>query len=214
MYDATDMIASPNQSTKGQTVRDTWNGKIRTLGTGSDFTAFQEFAGVPCIDMGFQPGPGDGLYHYHSNYDSFDWMDRYGDPGWHYHVTIAKTWALLATEFSESPILPFRAADYATALKHYFEAVPKQSFPLSTTSLSRSITVFSHAARALDRHADKVSRHLRGTPSWRRKAKLFVQSKVINDKYKVLEREFLHAPGLDGRPWFKHSIFAPGLWTG
>jgi N-acetylated-alpha-linked acidic dipeptidase len=30
----------------------------------------------------------------------------------------------------------------------------------------------------------------------------------------MLERQFLYAPGLDGRGWFKHVIFAPGRWTG
>ena len=36
----------------------------------------------------------------------------------------------------------------------------------------------------------------------------------MNGKYKVLERKFLYTKGLDGRLWFKHVIFAPGLWTG
>ena len=38
--------------------------------------------------------------------------------------------------------------------------------------------------------------------------------RAINNKYKLLERQFLYAPGLDGRDWFKHVVFAPGLWTG
>ena len=38
--------------------------------------------------------------------------------------------------------------------------------------------------------------------------------KRTNGKYKMLERQFLFAEGLDNRPWFKHTIFAPGLWTG
>ena len=38
--------------------------------------------------------------------------------------------------------------------------------------------------------------------------------KIVNNKYKQLERQFLFDQGLDGRPVFKHAIFAPGLWTG
>lgn len=55
LINAASQVKSPNQTTKGQTVADVWNGVIRTIGSGSDFTAFQDFAGVPCIDMGFQP---------------------------------------------------------------------------------------------------------------------------------------------------------------
>jgi len=29
-----------------------------------------------------------------------------------------------------------------------------------------------------------------------------------------LERQFLYEKGLDQRSWFKHVVFAPGLWTG
>ena len=47
------MVPSPNQTVFGQTVRDTWNGHISTMGSGSDFTAFQDFAGIPSLDMGF-----------------------------------------------------------------------------------------------------------------------------------------------------------------
>jgi N-acetylated-alpha-linked acidic dipeptidase len=44
------------------------------MGSGSDFTAFQDFAGIPSLDVGFTTGPKDPVYHYHSNYDSFHWM--------------------------------------------------------------------------------------------------------------------------------------------
>jgi N-acetylated-alpha-linked acidic dipeptidase len=75
------LVPSPNQTIPGQSVYDLWSKKISTIGSGSDYTAFQDFAGVPSVDMGFhtaKPGP---VYHYHSNYDSFYWMDTYGDPG-------------------------------------------------------------------------------------------------------------------------------------
>jgi N-acetylated-alpha-linked acidic dipeptidase len=74
LYEATGLVKSPDQTTMGQSVRDTWDGKIRTMGSGSDFTAFQDFAGIPSLDVGFAAGPKDPIYHYHSNYDSFHWM--------------------------------------------------------------------------------------------------------------------------------------------
>jgi len=44
--------------------------------------------------------------------------------------------------------------------------------------------------------------------------KLYYEVRNVNDKYKYLERQFLHPEGLDGRTWFKHVVFAPGIWTG
>ena len=79
IYEATSLVQSPNQTVSGQTVRDTWPGHISTMGSGSDFTAFQDFAGIPSLDIGFSTTPNSPVYHYHSNYDSFAWMEKFGD---------------------------------------------------------------------------------------------------------------------------------------
>jgi len=63
LYEATKMVPSPNQTVKGQTVYDLWNKKISTMGSGSDFTAFQDYAGIPCTDFGFH-GDGKSVYQY------------------------------------------------------------------------------------------------------------------------------------------------------
>jgi N-acetylated-alpha-linked acidic dipeptidase len=36
----------------------------------------------------------------------------------------------------------------------------------------------------------------------------------INDALIAVERAFLDAQGLPGRPWFRHMLIAPGLTTG
>src|SRR5262249_59108131 len=36
----------------------------------------------------------------------------------------------------------------------------------------------------------------------------------VNDALQRVERSFLLADGLPGRPWFKHAVYAPGLTTG
>ena len=77
--------------------------------------------------MGFGFGPKSAVYHYHSNYDSFDWMEKYGDPGFHYHATIAKVWGLLAANLIESPIIPFDARQYAHGLTKYVYSVKEKA---------------------------------------------------------------------------------------
>jgi hypothetical protein len=36
----------------------------------------------------------------------------------------------------------------------------------------------------------------------------------LNDAIVRVERAFLSAAGLPGRPWFRHTLYAPGLTTG
>ena len=219
---AVNLVKSPNQTVPGQTVGDTWDGRVSTIGSGSDFTAFQDYAGVASVDMGFGASRGDAIYHYHSNYDSFAWMDRLGDPGWHYHATMARLWGLLAAAVVESPVIPFSAASYASALRSYLEAaVPKPEkdagYPEPLNHLSEAISDFDDAACDLDIHAARLLGELReDIPWWRwwRKVQLLYEVRKVNRRYKAVERAFLYSPGLDGREWFKHTVFAPGLWTG
>ncbi|KAL2353432.1 peptidase M28 [Cryomyces antarcticus] len=227
LIEITQLVPSPNQTVAGQTVGDVWNGHIRTMGSGSDFTAFQDFAGIPCVDMGFNAGPGDAVYHYHSNYDSFAWMDRFGDPGFHYHVTITKLWALLAAKIVETPVVQFNATDYAVALAGYLDSVKAKGTALSADpdifafrNLTAAIANLHAAAATFDAHASSVSHrafHASTSVPWYSfysRARLYAAVRSVNTKYKTLERQFLYAPGLDGRAWFKHVVFAPGLWTG
>jgi N-acetylated-alpha-linked acidic dipeptidase len=40
------------------------------------------------------------------------------------------------------------------------------------------------------------------------------QLKDVNDRLVQVERAFLSSEGLPKRPWFRHQIYAPGLYTG
>ncbi|KAL9115656.1 MAG: hypothetical protein Q9227_000024 [Pyrenula ochraceoflavens] len=221
IYEATSLVQSPNQTVPGQTIRDTWNGYIRTMGSGSDFTAFQDFAGISSIDMGFGPGEGDPVYHYHSNYDSFHWMDNFGDPDWKYHTATAKVLGLVAADLAETPIVPLNASDYAYSLEEYLDRVKavadESTLSFTFRPLEKSIRKLQKAAVSFDAYTAELSTLVKENPpwwKWWKKVKLFYEIKKANAKYRSLERVFLHPEGLDGRSWFKHVIFAPGRWTG
>ncbi|KAM0808156.1 hypothetical protein AB5N19_08498 [Seiridium cardinale] len=252
IYEVTDMVPSPNQTIKGQTVRDTWNGHISTMGSGSDFTAFQDFAGIPSLDMGFGGESEDSpVYQYHSNYDSYHWMSEFGDPGFVYHKTMAQLLALAVAKVSDTPLVPLNATDYAVALKGYVGQVEQKlntidsyepsteaeitafrartadidsaikgdaaAFKFSLDQLQHSISKLKNTTIKLDAKADKLSeRANEHIPWWKwiTKLKLLHDIRSTNTKYKTIERAFLYEGGLDGRPWFKHVVFAPGIWTG
>ncbi|OLN80995.1 putative glutamate carboxypeptidase-like protein 3 [Colletotrichum chlorophyti] len=246
--DVTHLIPSPNQTVPGQTVGDVWNGNIGVMGSGSDFTAFQDYAGIPSIDIGFGGDNRKSVYQYHSNYDSFYWMEKYGDPGFVYHRTMAQILALVVAELSNVPVIRFNATDYATSLLAYVDQVEaklsaaepasdeelfrmraglsvpdvdakgsRDDFRAALQSLRFSIAELGAKAKKLDAAASWVEEELNSEiPWWNivRKLKLAFAFVWVNKSYKGLERNFLYPGGLDGRSWFKHVVFAPGLWTG
>ncbi len=61
-------------------------------GGGSDYAPFTAIAGVPAIGFGFSAASG----VYHSAYDTIDFMERFGDPGYRQHRATASlaTWLL------------------------------------------------------------------------------------------------------------------------
>lgn len=246
LRDVTSLVPSPNQTVPGQTVGDVWDGRISTMGSGSDFTAFQDYAGIPCIDMGFKFSDKSAVYHYHSNYDSFHWMTEYGDVGFKYHKAMAQILGLTIAKISESYTIPFGATEYADALHGYLDKVEAKLDPQKPTndeeifairaSLISNETIGSEAAfrkwlgkirsslnllrikcDELDESAAWVNRQIEvGIPWWNIVERIRVGLTLVkvNKAYKNLERKFLYPGGLDGRNWFKHVVFAPGLWTG
>ena len=72
------------------------------LGSGSDYTVFLNFLGVPIADMTFT-GPY-GVYH--SVYDNHLWMQKFGDPGFLRHVAMTRVWGVTALRLANADVLP------------------------------------------------------------------------------------------------------------
>lgn len=106
------------------------NGNIGNLGSGSDYTVFLEHLGIASADLGFGQGKGDAIYQYHSNYDSYHWMSKFGDKGFVYHNLAAKYLAYVALDLTTTEVTDFSVEDYADDLVKYFdqvkEIVPKK----------------------------------------------------------------------------------------
>merc|ERR1712070_834320 len=122
-----------------------------------------------------------------SNYDSFHWMDTYGDPGFEYHIAIAQVIALLTAKLVEEPIISFSAADYAIGLKAYLKSVEdmaegskiskklkKNLFKSLRASIGNSYTHLAWTAGAGSSMSSSLRACGRATPvrrsrgSWRR----------------------------------------------
>lgn len=116
--DVTALVPHPQHPQKSlyDVWEDTSGARIGTLGTGSDFTVFLDHLGIPSIDFGFNPGKNDAVYHYHSNYDSFHWMDNFCNDSWAFHVAATQTMGLLSITLAQHAVADLYFEDYAKVL--------------------------------------------------------------------------------------------------
>jgi N-acetylated-alpha-linked acidic dipeptidase len=179
--------------------------RIGPLGSGSDYTPFLQHLGIASTDMGF--GGDYGVYH--SAYDSFYWMDHFGDPGFVYHVAAAQIWGTLAMRLADADGLPFDYTDYAFEIRGFFREAMKLAGwrnlvdALDDKPMTAALDDFSKEAERIEKaRQDAIKSNDR--------AKLA----RINDALMNAERQFIDQRGLRGRTWYKHQIYAPGIYTG
>jgi N-acetylated-alpha-linked acidic dipeptidase len=194
-----------NREGRSETDDSAGEARIGSLGSGSDYTPFLQHLGVPSTDMGFN---GDyGVYH--SAYDSFYWMDHFGDPGFLYHVAAAQIWGTMALRLADADGLPFDYADYASQIREFFNETVRLS---RRRNLAGSYDEKAMMA-AIDDFAKESGRVERVRQDAVRNGDT-AKLKTINGTLIDVERQFIDARGLRGRVWYKHQIYAPGIYTG
>jgi N-acetylated-alpha-linked acidic dipeptidase len=168
------------------------------LGSGSDYTVFLNFLGIPIADLTF-----DGPYGvYHSIYDSFTWVDRVGDPGYFYHAAMARYWAVAALRLGECDFVPLDYAAYAREVRAYLNEVQR-------ASQERKLEIdFNPLLAATDRWEKAGRAVLEQANSALQKGDKTQVERLHRSLLKV-ERALLDQGGLTGRTWFKHLIYAP-----
>ncbi|GJM93172.1 hypothetical protein PR202_ga09703 [Eleusine coracana subsp. coracana] len=179
----------------------------RLGGGGSDYSAFVQHIGVPSVDMSI--GPGYAVYH--SLYDDFTWIEKFGDPLFRRHVAVASIWGLLALKLSDEEILPFNYTCYARELENGAMDINKRvlGMPVNLSPLYKSIKEFKRAILKVDSEL-KALETWRSWAPWRNNP---LKVKDINDRLMMTERAFTEREGLSGRPWYKHLIYGPSLYN-
>jgi len=172
---------------------------VSVLGSGSDYTVFFNRLGVPSTDLVF-----DGPYGvYHSVYDTYRWMAEQGDPGFRYHAGMARYAGVLALRFANADALPLDAAAYGREIAGYAEelAATPAGAPLAS-DLAAVAAKARDWSRACETAQASVAADVRrdGGPFPLRRANAWLMS---------LERAMLDPPGIPGRPWFRHLVYAP-----
>jgi N-acetylated-alpha-linked acidic dipeptidase len=184
------------------------SGSIEVLGSGSDYTAFLH-RGVGSADIGAGNGPDDPVYHYHSNYDSYAWMVKYGDPEFAVHVAIGQFLSLLAYHLSNDEIIPFNITTWGEELSTYQKDL-EQTISSSTCCTALDLSELSDAIDTFKSAAEYVEA-LRSKADESGDEDLI---QIVNQKYRDFQRGFTSQGGLPGGDFYRHVAFAPGSDTG
>ncbi|KAJ3672942.1 hypothetical protein LUZ60_006316 [Juncus effusus] len=204
---ASKMVKDPDNSS--QTVFDSWASSSgspligRLGGGGTDFAAFVQHVGIPSVDMSF----GNGYPVYHSIYDDYLWMEKFGDPMFQRHIAAASIWGLVALRLADDEILPFDYDSYALALKSSTEEIEKDAIgiPVSFTPLYKSIELLNKSAFKINEQKKDLERKFWGLKLRKNQGKI----RDLNDRLIMAERAFTDQDGLSGRKWYKHLIYGP-----
>src|SRR6202167_718205 len=178
---------------------------IEALGAGSDFCPFFDHAGIPSLDAGFI---GDyGVYH--SMYDDFYWMKKFGDPTFEFHVALAKILGTLVLRLDESDTPP---VDYSTSAAEIARAANDLATRAAKQGMGAAdVPAVSDAAAQLTASAARAAQAMQeGANASPNEAK---QNELNRDLVSV-EEALLAPEGLSGRTWYKHTIYAPGNYAG
>ncbi|HWF11355.1 MAG TPA: transferrin receptor-like dimerization domain-containing protein [Bryobacteraceae bacterium] len=180
--------------------------RIAALGSGSDYTPFLQHLGIATLDVRFASEDG-GVYH--SDYDDFNWFSRFGDPGFVHGRALSQLHLTALMRFADAPLLPFEFGRLAATLRRYtdeIERLPSQTPKPDFKALRDEIARLQKTAGDLSAAWSRALPSLAGASAEKLAA--------INQSLFRTERAFIIEPGLPGRPWYRHRIYAPGVYTG
>jgi len=216
---------------------------VKAVGDGSDYTAFQDFAGISTLSIEF--GDEDDGDQYHSIYDDFYWYTHFADTDFSYGRALAQTAGTAMMRMANADLIPVDYSPQAEAIAKYeaelekllkdkqdefternleleegvFRAIadprkPSVPPPAETVPPYMNFSPMKNAIELLKKSSERYSKVL---SDWHSKGSpaLSEQSlQLVNADLLKISRLFLNEKGLPERPWFKNQVYAPGAYTG
>ena len=214
--------------------------RISALGSGSDYSAFLQHAGVPTLNLSFSGlDQGDGVYH--SIYDDYYHFTKFLDRDFAYGRALAQTVGSLVIRLADADVLPFQFTSLADTVQTYVAELQAQlkEKQAAITELNRQVEEGVFAAIADPRRGlrapgvetvppalnfaplENAASALAQASERYKKALDGAQSRLTPDLIRELnkgliqsERELTDPAGLPRRPWYRHMLYAPGFYTG
>ena len=173
--------------------------RVGDLGSGSDYTPFIQHLGVPSTDIG-----SDGPYGvYHSAFDNYAWFTRNADPTFVYEQQQARVFGLEILHMADVDVLPYDDASYGAEILSYIDGAKREA---ESRSLKLDFTAVQAAARRFENAGSSIqTRQAQSQPG---------TDAALNQALRAAETALLNPAGLPQRAWYKHTIYAPGEFTG
>ncbi|MGA2851944.1 MAG: M28 family metallopeptidase [Terracidiphilus sp.] len=172
---------------------------VGDLGSGSDFTPFLQHIGVPSTDI--SSGGPYGVYH--SVFDNYAWYVQNADPHFVYLQEMARVLGLEALRMADTDVLPYDYVTYAHQIDSYISAAKRKASDSHLSGLDFA-PVLAASAR-LTAAAQKMHA-LQSAPTG--------DLAKLNQTLRQTETALISDAGLPNRPWYRHTIYAPGEYTG
>ena len=139
---------------------------------------------------------------YHSVFDNFDWFTRFADPEFAYTQQQARMLGIEILHMADADVLPYDYAMYADEILHYVKHAKadaeRRGMALDFTGTDAAAQRFAAAGQRM--------LAIEMTPR--------NNSARLNRVLRATESALLIPEGLAGQSWYRHSIFAPGEFTG
>jgi N-acetylated-alpha-linked acidic dipeptidase len=215
--------------------------RLAALGSGSDYSPFLQHAGIASLNVGFGDQDVDGIYH--SIYDDFYFYTRFLDTDFVYGRALAQTIGTAVIRLADADVLPFDFSGLGDTVQKYVkelhdllsrkqdevrernrqiqegtlaalndprrpQVLPKiESVPpaLNFAPLDNASGTLTETARRYERavgDAQNRSNHNAAVIG------------AINAKLRDVESQLTDPDGLPNRAWYRHLLYAPGLYTG
>lgn len=210
---------------------------VGALGSGSDYSPFIQHLGVPAVNFGFGGESAGGEYH--STYDSYDHYKRFKDPTFQYGVALAKVAGRTTMRLCNADVLPFDVKSFHRTVNGYLGEVtalldnlrettevenqmikekryeyandptktyfpPKSKEPVPFLNFSDLQNALAKLEKAVTQFSDLQIANPKPNTNLQK----------LNKTLYTLEQSLLSEKGLPRRPWYRHTIYAPGFYTG
>jgi N-acetylated-alpha-linked acidic dipeptidase len=216
--------------------------RMGALGSGSDYTTFIDHLGIASLNLAYEGEDDEGIYH--SIYDDFYWYTHFSDTNFVYGVALSQTVGTAVLRMADADILPYQFTGLADTMQKYAKdlqkllqdkqdearerelelkegayhaaydprkptvAPPPEDIPphLNFAPLENALDVLTKSADRYQAALSKAaSSGFSGTD---------LQLTSLNQKLLQSERRLTDPAGLPRRSWYKHMIYAPGVYTG
>lgn len=216
---------------------------IGDLGSGSDYSPFIDHAGISSIDFGFGGEAGGGIYHsiyddyyWYSHFD--DPTEQYGrtlsqtagttvmrladadvvpmdftgltDAIGRFLAELKKLNQTERDQIDEQNKEIQEGVFTATADPTKTYVPPSPQAPAPSLDFSAMDTALANLNKSTQRYQAAFNKEQQNGASVPANASL----ESVNRALIQTERDLLSPDGLPGRPWYKHELYAPGIYTG